>query len=145
MTREPNPTERDLGDEELRRVAARLGARAAEALDEGAVARVVVERLREPEVMPLRRRVRRMPVWLRIAAALAVLAGVGVVARQLTAPSEVPTRFVTADLVGLDAAALNELLQTLEETLQGAEQTGDGSLDQLDADQLETVLRSLEG
>ncbi len=144
MKRDPMNDDADLGDEELRRLAARLGARAAARVDAEAVAQAVVERLRQPEVLPLARPGRRIPVWLRLAAALVLLAGAGVVARQLGGPPE-PTRFVTADLVGLGTEELSDLLRTLDETLGDSVGLAPGSLDDLDAEQLETVLQSLEG
>lgn len=144
MNREPMSNDADLGDEELRRLAARLGSRAAARVDENAVARAVVERLRHPEVVPLLRPARRIPVWLRLAAALVLLAGAGLVVRQRGGPAE-PTRFVAADLVGLETEELSELLSTLDETLGDSAVVAPGGLDGLDAEQLETVLRSLEG
>jgi hypothetical protein len=113
-------------------------------VDPEAVAQAVIERLRRPAVMPLAPPVRRMPVWLRLAAAVVVLAGAGLVARQLAEPPE-PTRFVIADLVGLEADELTVLLQTLDEALADSTTIGPGGLDALDAQQLEMVLRSLEG
>lgn len=143
-----NEPDAPLHDEALRHAVQRLGARAAERLDVEATAARVVERLRrEPRAAPwtwIR------PVWLRIAAAAVVLLGGALlVADRLspergTAVAAIPTG---AELYGLSASELEELLATLDRTLDldaplpGAE----SGLDELSEDQLRTVLETLEG
>jgi hypothetical protein len=145
--RRPRPgPDPDPDDTTLRALAARLGARAAERVDVEAVGHAVVERLRRPEVGPLATRVRRAaPPWLRLAAALVVLAGTAVVARRMTAPAEPLPRLVADELTGLGAEQLTELLGSLDEALGATTIPADDALDDLTAEQLESVLRALEG
>jgi hypothetical protein len=133
-------------DAALRQLAARLGVRAADRVDPAAVGRVVVARLRAPAVVPLAGPVRRRsPVWLRLAAVLVVLAGTGVVARRLLPVPDPAPRLVADDLTDLGADQLTELLGSLDQALGGAAAPPDDGLDDLDAEQLERVLRAMEG
>jgi len=139
------PTD-DADDVQLRALAARLGARAAATVDVERVARGVLDGLRRPVTVPLPRRLfALMPPWARLAAALAVLAGAGVVARTVLHHPAVTTQFVSADLAGLDADELTELLGTLDQTLNEPAAGAAAALDELDADQLDQVLQGLEG
>ena len=133
-------------DAALRHLAARLGVRAADRVDPAAVGRAVVERLRITAVVPLAGRVRRRrPGWLRLAAALVVLAGAGVVAGRLLPVPEPAPRLVADELTDLGAEQLSELLGSLDQALGGAAAPADDGLDDLDAEQLERVLRAMEG
>ena len=141
-TRDPH----DPDDAVLRQVASRLGARAAARLDVEQAARGVIERLHAPDVVPLGVRVyRTAPRWLRIAAGLVVLAGAGVVGRALVRSDEPPAPFVSDELTDLGVEQLTELLTSLDATLSGVTVPADSTLEDLDAEQLESVLRSLEG
>ena len=141
-TRDP----RDPDDATLRRAASRLGARAAAGLDVEGIGRGVIERLHAPDVVPLRGRVyRTAPRWLRIAAGLVVLAGAGVAGRSLIPRGEPAAPFLSEEMTGLGVDQLTELLGSLDETLRGAAAAADSTLDDLDAEQLERVLQSLEG
>lgn len=134
----------DPDDAALRQLAARLGARAADRVDAETVGRAVVDRLRSPAVVPLGARVRRPgPVWLRLAAALVVLAGAGVVARRLV-PDPAPS-LVVDELTDLGAEQLTELLGSLDQALGATPAPAEDGLDDLDAEQLERVLRAMEG
>ncbi len=133
-------------DDELREVAQRLGARAAERLDVERTAQAVVARLR---VAPRRRTWTWIePTWLRIAAALVVVAGAGAIARarwheQAPAAAVVP---LDEDLIGLTPAELREAIGALDRPL--GEETGSGAdtgLEGLGPDELRALLRSLEG
>jgi hypothetical protein len=136
----------DPDDTALRALAARLGARAAERLDVDAVGRAVAERLRNPEVTPLAARVRRAPLmWLRLAAALVVLAGAGIVARRLVPPADPVPQLVADELSDLGAEQLTELLGSLDETLAGSDVPVGAELDDLNVEQLERMLRAMEG
>jgi hypothetical protein len=136
----------DPDDTALRALAARLGARAAERVDVDAVGRAVVERLRSPNVVPLATRVRRAtPLWLRLAAALVVLAGAGIVARRLVPSADPAPQLVTDELSDLGAEQLTELLGSLDETLAGTDVPVGDELDDLNVEQLERVLRAMEG
>ena len=133
-------------DAALRQLAVRLGARAADRVDAAVVGRAVVERLRAPAVVPLASRLRRSsPVWLRMAAALVVLAGAGVVARRLLPVPDATPRLVADELTDLGAEQLTELLGSLDQALGGTTAPAADGLDDLDAEQLERVLRAMGG
>jgi len=133
-------------DAKLHDAARRLGVQAAEKLDVERVAAAVVERLRN-EPARATRPAWMQPTWLRIAAAVVVLVGGGLVWRQLGSPTAAHgAHFVTDDLTDLSADQLQDVLNTLDETLNlGSTTLPDGDLDDLDAQQLQAVLRSLEG
>jgi hypothetical protein len=136
----------DPDDTALRALAAHLGARAAERVDVDAVGRAVVRRLRRPAVVPLATRARRAtPMWLRLAAALVVLAGAGMVARRLVTSANPVPQLVTDELLDLGAEQLSELLASLDETLAGTDVPVGNELDDLNVEQLERVLRAMEG
>ena len=130
----------------LHDAARRLGVQAAEKLDVERVAAAVVERLRD-EPVGATRPAWMQPAWLRIAAAVVVLVGGGLVWRQVRNPSATHVaHFVTDDLTDLTADQLRDVLNTLDETLsQDSTTLPDGDLEDLDAQQLQAVLRSLEG
>jgi hypothetical protein len=130
-------------DSDLRSRAQRLGARAAERLDVERTAAAVVRRLREePIAAPAWW---RRPAMLRLAAAFVIVAGGGLLARS-TFQTTHPAHYVVEDLRGLSADELRDVLNTLDQTLDldSTATTGEG-LDDLNADQLRAVLRSLEG
>ncbi|HKC41647.1 MAG TPA: hypothetical protein VKC15_19030 [Gemmatimonadales bacterium] len=133
-------------DAKLHDAARRLGVQAAERLDVERVAARVVERLRDEPVRPTRP-AWMQPAWLRIAAAVVLLVGGGLVWRQAGNPAAPHgAHFVTDDLTDLSADQLRDVLNTLDETLNlGSTTLPDGDLDDLDAQQLQAVLRSLEG
>ncbi|MEX2155877.1 MAG: hypothetical protein WD773_03435 [Gemmatimonadales bacterium] len=133
-------------DTRLHDIAKRLGAQAAERLDVDKTARAVVERLRE---QPAARPSWVPAAWLRIAAALVILAGGALLARQLTPSRDeghAVAHLVTDDLRDLSADQLRQVLNTLDETLEsGRTAPSDSTLDDLDEQLLRAVLRSLEG
>lgn len=133
-------------DAKLRDAARRLGVQAAEKLNVERVTAGLVQRLRDERAAAMRP-AWMQPVWLRIAAAVVVLVGGGLVWRQVV-NSAVPhgAHFVTDDLTDLSADQLRDVLSTLDETLnQGGTTLPDDDLEDLDAQQLQAVLRSLEG
>ena len=132
-------------DAALRDLAARLGVRAADRVDAAAVGRAVVERLRPPGVVPFASRAGRRSVWLRLAAALVLLAGTGVVARRMLPVPDPAPRLVADELTDLGAEQLTELLRSLDQALGGTPASADDGLDDLDAEQLERVLRAMGG
>jgi hypothetical protein len=94
------------------------------------------------------------PAWLRIAAALVLLVGgVFLVQRVSTSEQDVGHRGVAAhmvadDLAGLTTAQLQEVLTGFDELMESTvspEDSTEADYDALDAQQLRTVLRSLEG
>ena len=131
-----------IDDAKLEAAAQRLGVQAAERLDVERTVAAVVERLR---VEPWTR-----PSWLRIAAAFLVLVGGGLIGRQLLVRpgtgGHAIAHFVSDDLTDLSADQLLEVLNTLDETLDPRGTTPpEAELEDLDAQQLRVVLRSLEG
>ena len=103
-------------DARLQELAQRLGTGAAERLDVERTAQAVVARLQEEARGPARPSVWSQPAWLKIAAALVVVAGAGVVARAVwparpgaAAPVE------TVDLSDMSAPQLRELLRSVEQ------------------------------
>ena len=133
-------------DNTLHDSARRLGAAAADKLDVERIAARVVERLRH-EPARAARPAWIQPAWLRIAAAVLVLAGGGLVLRQVLSPTQTHgAHYVTDDLADLNADQLHDVLNTLDETLDlGSTTLPEADLEDLDAQQLRAVLRSLEG
>jgi hypothetical protein len=136
-------------DSDLRTQAQRLGARAAERLDVERTAAAVLRRLREEPVA--------RPAWwarpsvLRIAAAMVVIVGSGVLYRTVHRPAVPASLWVSStDEEGNDLSSdqLRALLQTIDQdsvvemTPASAQDTG---LEDLDSAQLRELLRSLEG
>lgn len=134
-------------DARLHDIAKRLGAQAAEHIDVDKTARAVLERLREQPAAPA---TWVQPAWLRIAAALVILVGGAFAVRQVWPRNEqhAAAHFVADDLNDLSADQLRDVLATLDETLtrdSTALPDGSAEMDELDAQQLRTVLHSLEG
>lgn len=135
----------------LEAMAQRLGAQAAERLNVERTAAAVIERLRAEPASDARWNWMQ-PTWLRVAAALVILVGGGLIARQLLVQPGTSgggheiAHFVRDDLTDLSADQLREVLSTLDETLDlGGNRTPEVDLEDLDAQQLRAVLRSLEG
>jgi len=135
----------------LEAMAQRLGTEAAERLNVERTAAAVLERLRAEPGSDARWSWIQ-PTWLRIAAALVLLVGGGLIARQLlvhpgtSGGGHEIAHFVRDDLTDLSADQLREVLSTLDETLDlGGNRTPEVDLEDLDAQQLRAVLRSLEG
>lgn len=135
-------------DAELRAVAQRLGARAESRLDVEATAQRVLQALREQPVS----RPRWVPApWLRIAAAIVLVLGGALVMREVwpgSTSTDHATHLVADDLRDLSADELRDVLASFDDVMeQGSPTTpnGDAGFEQLDAQQLRAVLRSLEG
>lgn len=131
----------------LQETARRLGQRAADRLDVNAVARKVVERLREQP----RRTVWIHETWLRVAAAVVIVVGGALALRQVWSGTETGAHiahFVADDLSDLSADELQAVLMSFEDlvtTDSGAVPESSNDLRELDAQQLRAVLRTLEG
>jgi hypothetical protein len=136
-----------LNDAKLQELARHLGAQAAERIDVERTAATVVARLRAEQHAP-RRLWGQIPAgWLRIAAALVLLAGAGIVARGVlrrppagdVAQTEMP------DLGDLSADQLRALLNTVSQPAAvepvSAQEVG---LEDLTPQQLRALLASLE-
>ena len=132
-----------MNEHEMERLAQRLGKRAAERLDVEATARAVLARLRE---QPARRIGWTPPEWLRVAAVVALLLGVGVTLDRVLTPGPSATAsYGLEDLQELTTAELEQVLATLDRTLSVDEvDVPDGNLDGLTPEQLQSLLRSLE-
>lgn len=137
-----------LQDGELRKLAQRLGAGAAERLDVERVASGVVERLRaQPAIQGARVRWMR-PGWLRVAAAVVLVIGAGVLVRGWNGANGTrhPAYYVVDELQDLSADQLRQVLGSLDQTLNDpAAEPSDEDLNDLTTDELRALLRSLEG
>ena len=138
-----------LHDDELRAVAQRLGARAAERLDVERTAQAVVTRLRTEPRAAVRVLGWIQPVWLRIAALLVLAAGAGVIARSLLHNPPDATALAAPAGAELSELPADQLRQVLEAVGQpgGDHETvssQDVSLDDLSPPQLRALLEALE-
>ena len=136
-------------ERELSETAGRLGAGAAQRLNVERPVAAVIERLRA-EPRSESRWSWRQPSWLRIAAALVIVVGGGLIGRRLLVhpgmTGHAVAHFVRDDLSDLSADQLRDVLTTLDETLDlGSTTLPEADLEDLDAQQLRAVLRSLEG
>lgn len=141
-------TDDRMDDAKLEELARRLGAGAAERLNVERVAGAVMERLRnEP-------RTERsgpspwwmQPKWLRAAAIVVLMVGVGIVARGLQVGSRHQAHYIAEELQDLSSSQLREVLVTLDETLEAASPpSSEDDLNDLTTEQLQALLRSLEG
>ena len=142
-------TDDRMDDDKLEQLARRLGAGAAERLNVEHVAGAVVERLRhDPKIE------RRRPspwwlqsTWLRVAAVVALMVGGGLVVRGwMPSGSRHSAHYIAEELQDLSTTQLREVLGTLDETLEAASPpSSDDDLNDLTTEQLQALLRSLEG
>lgn len=134
-------------DAELRRRAQQLGLGAAERLDVEQIAARVVDRLRHERIRGVARRGWRAGArWMRIAAAIVVLAGAGLLVQRTFHRPQVPTPLLSDELQGLSVPQLREVLSSLVQALRTPVTDSTGSdLNDLTTEQLEAVLQSLEG
>ena len=136
-----------LHDATLQDAARRLGADAADRLDVERTVQAVLARLREEPRAPLRAAwAWSRPAWLKIAAALVIVAGAGIVMRGVRQPpSGAAAPVETVDLSDMSAPQLRELLRTV--ALPGTQEpvsSQDVGLEDLSRAQLRTLLASLE-
>lgn len=135
-----------MNDDELEKLAQRLGARAAERLDVEATARAVVERLRAERAAGERIGVWLPRQWLRIAAALVIAVGGGALALRIIRTNPPTVASVPADLDGLSTEQLKQVLDGVEQPDGDVSvPVQDVSLDDLNAVELRALLESLEG
>jgi len=139
-----------LDDGKLQEVARRLGARAADRLDVERTAQAVLTRLRTEPRTDIRVLGSIRPAWLRIAAALVMVVGAGVVALNVRVPlftTPVPPATASGELSELSGDELRAVLEAVGQP--GGEQQEvspqDLSLEDLSAPQLRALLKSLEG
>ena len=137
----------ELQDARLRELARLLGAGAAERLDVERAAQAVVARLRERPRVTLGGWVWMQPAWLKIAAAIVLLLGAGVVTRVLVR-ERIPSALVAPlgeDLTDLTTDQLRETVGALEQPF-ADESPGvlDAGLESLNTIELHALLRTLE-
>jgi len=135
-----------VNDDELEKLAQRLGARAAERLDVEATAQAVIERLRAERAARERIGLWLPRHWLRIAAALVIMIGGGALALRFMRTTPPTVASVPADLDGLSTDQLRQVLDGVGES--GGEavvSVQDVSLDDLNTVELRALLESLEG
>lgn len=131
-----------MNEEKLIQAAQKLGAQAAERLDVDATARKVVERLRE---QPARQTTWIRTTWLRIAAALVLIVGGGLVMARVVKDTRHPTantHLIADDLRDLSTDDLRSLLTSFDQVINESvmpDSTAD--LPELDAQQLRQLLR----
>jgi hypothetical protein len=134
-------------DEALRQVARRLGTGAADRLDVEQTAQTVVARLRAGDA-PARSPIHWMqPAWLRVAAVVVVMIGVGVVYRVLH--PVVQPQVTQPDSVNLELAAL--LPSQLQDVIAGLDQpvemptvhAGEAGVEDLSEPELQSLLNAI--
>ena len=142
-------TDDRMDDAKLEELARRLGVRAAERLNVERVAGAVVERLRnEPKTERSGPTPWWMqPRWLRAAAVVVLMVGIGlVVVGQIQNRSRHAAHYIAEELQDLSTSQLREILVTLDETLEAASPpASEDDLNDLTTEQLQALLRSLEG
>lgn len=135
-----------MDDRDLERMARDFGSRAADRIDVERVAAGVVARLREDHDTGRSRERRwwRSPAVLRIAAAVVVLAGGGLVARNVLDRGDAARGAVFPALVELSPAELLEIADSLSFETPVHEGVAVG-LQDLTEEQLRELLRLMEG
>jgi hypothetical protein len=135
-----------VNDDELEKLAQRLGARAAERLDVEATAQAVIERLRAEPAAGERIGLWLSRQWLRMAAALVIVVGGGALALRIMRTNHPSFASVPADLDGLSTDQLRQVLDGVEQSDgQVGVSAQDVSLDDLNTVELRALLESLEG
>jgi len=132
-----------VSEQDLERLAARLGEDAAARLDVERVVARLGDRLARSGGVAIRRPVGR---WLAAAAAVVLVAGAAYVTFATNGAGFPAGRQagLSTSLFDLSAAELHTVLDSLESPAP-AELTAGPSLDDLDAEQLETLLALMEG
>lgn len=135
-----------MNDQELEKLAQRLGAEAAERLDVERTAQAVLKRLREAPPRGETRWAWTRSAWLKIAATIVLALGAGLLVRGpgreplATGPGVVPVAEESGDLT---ADQLREALNSVDRPL--SEENGlDTGVDDLSVDELRALLRTLE-
>jgi hypothetical protein len=137
-----------VNESELEKLAQQLGAGAAGRLDVERTAQAVVTRLRDAPPLTVTARLGRQPAWLKIAAAVVLLLGAGLVTRGLWhGPTTTGTLVgsVVEDLSDLTPPQLRETIASLDLPWGQESWAVDTGLEGLSADELRALLRTLEG
>ncbi len=136
-----------MNDQELEKLAQRLGAEAAERLDVERTAQAVAQRLRDAPPLARTAWAWTRSAWLKIAATIVLAVGAGLLLRGprqptlATGTAVVPVAEESGDLT---ADQLREALDSVDRPL-GDENLGDTGFDGLSAEELRALLRTLEG
>lgn len=136
----------DIEDPKLQELARKLGVRAAERLDVERIAQSVIGRLRQPQ-RPRGWLVWTEVAWVRAAAMVVLLVGIGVVMQPRTelvrGAWEDPSAGAVQDL---SADQLTRVLDELDQPVDvAAPLPEDAGLEDLSESQLRALLKSLEG
>lgn len=136
-----------MNEHDLESLARKIGAARAERVDVERIARGVVAGLKEAPTKPRVWWIR--PGVLRVAAAIVLLLGGGLVARRWTGSQPTaaahPDHYIFEDLNGLSSDQLQDVLTTLDQTLQEGDLPVDADLNDLSPAQLRAVLQAIEG
>ena len=138
----------ELPDAKLQELAQRLGVGAAERLDVERTAQAVVTRLRDAPRLTVTARLGIQPAWLKIAAAVLLLLGAGLVTRGLRHEPRMTSTLVGSvaeDLSDLTPPQLRETIASLDLPWGQESWPVDTGLEGLSADELRALLRALEG
>ena len=138
----------ELPDAKLQELAQRLGVGAAERLDVERTAQAVVTRLRDAPPLTVTARLGMQPAWLKIAAAVLLLLGAGLVTRGLRHEPRMTSTLVGSvaeDLSDLTPPQLRETIASLDLPWGQESWPVDTGLEGLSADELRALLRALEG
>ena len=136
-------------DEELRQAARRLGAAAAERVDVERTAEAVLARLRAGDA-PARSRIRWIqPAWLRAAAVVVLMIGVGTLLVHRFNPPTVSDRRAAraagGEIGDMSSGQLQTVLAALDEPAEmPAVHAAEAGLEDLTESQLQSLLRTME-
>ncbi len=143
----------ELHDQELRRVAQRLGAAAAERLNVDRTAQAVLARLQAGDA-PLRSPIRWIqPAWMRAAAVVVLIFGAGLLTYRIIHPTAqssgrdstiaVPA---AGELAGFTSGQLQDVLAGLNEPIEvtPAVHAGEAGVEDLSKSQLQSLLQAME-
>lgn len=141
-------------DQDLRQVAQRLGAAAADRLDVERTAQAVVTRLRAGEAHARSPIHWMQPAWMRAAAVVVVMLGAGLLIRyhilHPTAESSATDSTITApaagELADFSPSQLQAVLAALNEPVETTPtvHAGDAGVEDLSGPELQSLLRAME-
>ena len=142
----------DVHDQELRQVAQRLGAAAADRLDVERTAQAVLARLRAGDA-PARSPIHWMqPAWMRAAAVVVVIIGAGLLTYRFLRPptgsgiDSTMAGSAAGELADFSSGQLQDVLTALNEPVETTPvvHAGDAGVDDLSEPQLQSLLRTME-
>lgn len=144
----------DVHDQELRQVAQRLGAAAADRLDVERTAQAVLARLRAGDATARSPIHWMQPAWMRAAAVVVVMLGAGLliyyhIDHPTTAVSGIDstvTGSTAGELADFSSGQLQDVLAALNDSVETTPvvHAGDAGVEDLSESQLQSLLRSME-